>query len=561
MNKSKKTSVVKWISQIAGKKKLYIAFLIIFHIIQGMCSIGTAVALKSVVDAAVYGDKTMLNGAIAFFIGIVCAQVLIAAGIKFLDEYTLSTLENGFKSRLFSELLKKDYATVTAKHSGEWMNRLTSDAVVVADGSTHILPGLAGMLVKLIGSLVLIVLYLPKIAYIIIPGGIVLLIITYGIRKIMKRLHKFVQEADGRMRVFLQENLTSMMVVRAFAKEERTTLQAESKMEEHKNARIRRNIFSNICNIGFATVMNGVYIICVVYCCYGMLSGNITYGTLMAVMQLVGQVQSPLANISGVLPKYYAMIASAERLLEVEQFEDDFSQKNLLSLDKIKELYEHHFVSMGLSNADFAYSKEKDMVFTKFDIEFKKGEYIALTGESGCGKSTIMKILMSLYPLDKGEQYINSIDESGNVTKSTLTSEYRKLFAYVPQGNHLMSGSIRDVVAFENEEKGRKDEEIWRALKIACADEFVAELSDGIDTVLGERGAGLSEGQMQRIAIARAIFADNPIILLDEATSALDEANEAKVLKNLRMLSDKMVLIVTHRPAALEICDRIIQIK
>ena len=184
----------------------------------------------------------------------------------------------------------------------------------------------------------------------------------------------------------------------------------------------------------------------------------------------------------------------------------------------------------------------------------KKGEYVAFTGHSGCGKSTVIKLLMSIYKPDSGECYLGT---SGD--RLTLTPRYHRLFAYVPQENKLMTGTVREAVAFADKSKMHDNEKITQALKIACADEFVNELENGVDTLLGERGTGLSEGQTQRIAVARAVFSDSPVLILDEATSSLDTETEKMLLNNLRSMSDKTVLIVTHRPAALEICDRVLR--
>ena len=195
------------------------------------------------------------------------------------------------------------------------------------------------------------------------------------------------------------------------------------------------------------------------------------------------------------------------------------------------------------------------VVLKHLSLRIRKGETVAFTGHSGCGKSTALKLLMCVYQPDSGERYYT--DREGG--RGSLTSAYRRLFAYVPQGNALMNGTIREVVSFAEPETAHDEERLAAALRIACAEEFVAELPDGVDTLLGERGTGLSEGQMQRLAIARAIFSGSPVLLLDEATSALDLRTEERLLRNLRSMTDKTVVIVTHRQAALTICDRVME--
>ena len=191
----------------------------------------------------------------------------------------------------------------------------------------------------------------------------------------------------------------------------------------------------------------------------------------------------------------------------------------------------------------------RSVVLSHVNAEIRKGDAVAVTGPSGCGKSTLLKLLMCLYPLDSGERCLRT---AGG--EMPLTAVWRRLFAYVPQGNQLMSGTIRQVVSFEDDSV--PEERIWAALRISCARDFVSELPRGLDTVLGERGAGLSEGQMQRLAVARAILSGHPVLLLDEATSSLDEATEREMLDNIRSMTDATVIIVTHRPQALAVCDR-----
>lgn len=557
---------IRWLRAVAGKRKRNIVLLLLTQTVLGVTGVCYAVILRNLVDAAVGRDRRAFFFAVAVFAGVAALQIAIRAAERFLEEYTRAELENQCRNRLFSDLLYADFARVSATHSGEWMNRLTSDAVVVADGMTQILPGVAGMLVRLAGALVMILALEPRFGYILVPGGALFVLLTYGFRRVLKRLHKGVQEADGAVRVFLQECLGSMLAVKAFARENQTLRLSKDRMEQHKKARMKRNHFSNVCNAGFGVIMNGAYVLGAAWCGYGILMGTMSYGTLMAILQLIGQVQNPFANITGYLPRYYAMLASAERLMEAEAYPAD-GVETVRPLKEMQELYQSSFAGLSLKDAGFTYQapvKDSDcampVVLSDVNLDIKKGEYAALTGPSGCGKSTVLKLLMCLYPLDAGERSVcvREKDSRGvsQIRSTLLTSSYRRLFAYVPQGSHLMSGTIREIIAFSDSGAGKDEDRIWNALTIACGDGFVKELDKGIDTILGERGTGLSEGQMQRIAIARAVFSDNPILMLDEATSALDEQTERQLLSNLRSMTDKTVLIVTHRPEALSICDK-----
>ena len=545
----KQKNTLQWLSITAGKAKLLVGVLVAVQAVLSVSSIAFAFILRRIINMAVQGASTGFRSSFVLLAGVIAAQIALGAAGRFLSEYTTTTVENRFKQQLFAALLTGDYASVTAVHSGEWMNRLTSDTTIIAGGVTQIVPGLIGMLVRLFGALAAILWLEPRFFWVLVPGGAAMLALTYGFRKILKRLHKNIQEADGTLRVFLQERLESLLIVRTFAKEQQTAAQADNLMEQHKAARMKRCNFSNLCNIGFAGAMNGAYLLGIGFCGYGILTGTMSYGNLMAIMQLVGQVQSPFANITGYLPRYYAMLASAERLMEAEAFAPD--SEHPLAEEKALEFYRTKLTALRLENASFTYqppvrAEEEQppmpVVLKNIDLTIRKGEYIAFTGPSGCGKSTVLKLLMCLYPLDAGSRTL----ETASGTQP-LTAAWRSLFAYVPQGNQLLSGTIRDIVSFGDPCKAQDDAGILRALRIACAEDFVQKLEKGLDTMLGEHGQGLSEGQMQRIAIARAVFSEHPILMLDEATSALDEATAQQLLENLRRMTDKTVLMVTHR--------------
>lgn len=575
MRKANK-SALHFINEVAGKSRLYIIFLLLVQMVLGISSVFYALLLRGLIDGAVAHDSSKMLTYCILFAALVAGQIALRAVLRFLEEYAKATYENAFKSWLFAGLLTHNYGAVTATHSGEWMNRLTSDTVVVSEGLATIVPGVAGMVTKMAGALVVILIMEPRFAYILVPGGILLVLLTYIFRKQLKKLHKQMQEKDGLVRIFLQEHLGSLMIVKAFGKEADSLTEAENHMSEHKKARMRKNHFSNVCNIGFGAVMNGAYVLGAVYGAFGIYNGTMTYGTFMAMLQLISQIQNPFANITGYLPKYFAMLASAERLMEIEAYAKDelrdrdegcvagevqTEHKAYMadtidngaeysgSIDKSrKSRYIPDNSTFGLSHVDFTYLPpvvtEGDVimpiVLNDYSLMIRKGEFVAFTGPSGCGKSTVLKLMMGLYTVDAGEVY--GCD--------------RSMFAYVPQGNQLMSGSIRDIITFSDKNRTEDEAGIRSALQIACADGFIAELEHGIDTLLGERGLGLSEGQMQRLAIARAIYSDRPVLLLDEATSALDAGTEEAVLENLRSMTDKTVIIVTHRPAALKLCDR-----
>ena len=548
---------MKWLYDIADTKKRYVVVLIIIQTLLSISSVVYALLLRNAIDEAVAKNRDGFFVYVEIIIGVVILQILIRALDRYLEEYLRTSIENACKGLVFRNILKKDYESVTNQHSAEWLNRLTSDTTVCANGIVEILPRLIALIVKMIAAFAMIIVLEPMFVWILVPGGVLALILTYVFRKVLKRLHKEVQEKDGKLRVLLQDHISSLLVLKAFAVEEQSEQEASGKMREHQKARMRKVRFSNVCNTGFAAVMNGIYLLGGVgYCGYGILMGTVSYGTFTAMLQLIGQIQSPFANITGFLPRYYAMLASAERLMEVEAFENDY-KNGARELYEVQDFYRNLFQSIEFKDAGFTYKPSNGcedvvVVLKKLNLSISKGDYVALTGQSGCGKSTVLKLLLSLYSLDEGERYL--VSGKGNYE---LTSEWRRLFSYVPQGNHLMSGTIRELVSFSNKKCMQDEERMRRALEIACAWDFVDELENKIDTVLGEKGQGLSEGQMQRLAIARAIFSNNPVLLLDEATSALDEATECRVLENLKAMTDKTVVIVTHRMKALEICNKV----
>ena len=548
MKKIEKTTW-QYLNAVTRKGKINIVILLLAQAILGISSIFYAFFLRDIINEAVAGNGEGFFRAVAAFALLVCAQLLVRALTRFLEEHTRASVENCAKERLFATLMEKEYQAVAAVHSGEWMNRLTGDTVVVANGITEILPGLTGMIVRLVGALSAIVVLEPGFLYLIVPGGILLIGFSYAFRKVLKEHHNHVRNRDGSLYMYMQESLSGMLVVRSYGVEAAVAKEASGKMEDHKRARIKKNHFSNICNTGFGLVMNGAYVLGALWGGYGILKGTMTYGSFMAVIQLIGQIQYPFANISGFLPRFYGMMASCERLMEAEAYKGPTEETK--TAEETREMYQEQMKSLVISDVSFSYGEDENRLQVLTDIHFavQKGDCVAFVGDSGCGKSTLLKLIMGVYEPKSGSIWVEMQDE-----KKASVREWKRLFAYVPQGNHLMSGTIRDVVRFHREAPGA-GMTVEEALKLACAD-FVWELPEGIETVLGEKGAGLSEGQMQRIAIARALYADAPVLIFDEATSALDEMTEKRLLEQLKQLTNKTILIATHRKAVLDICNK-----
>jgi ATP-binding cassette subfamily B protein len=544
------TKPLCWIWRVSAGTRWEVFCLLILQVLSGGSGVALAWTLRNMIDQAVARDLTGFLCQGGLFLGVILVQLALGAIIRRTHEHAAATLENRLKKRLFETLLYKDYAAVTSTHTEEWMNRLVSDTSVTAGAIVSIVPQASGMLVMLVSAVSAVLVMLRAAVWAIVPAGVVISLMGYLFRKKLKAMHKDIREADGRVRVLLSERLSELMIVRSFRREQTVIRQAEDAMKAHRIARMRRNRFSNLASFAFGLMMRSLYAGAAIYCGYGILQGTVSYGTFVAVLQLVGQIQMPFANLSAFIPQYYAMTASAERLMEAENFPDDCLVAQL-SQKEIDALYHHDFRGLRFEDVSFAYPDrtERTTVLQGVTVEGKKGEIVAVVGPSGQGKSTLLKLMLCLYSVDGGNRLLVTA-----VGEKPLTAAHRGLFAYVPQGNRIFSGTVREVLTFGDRDVS--DDDIRRALDVAAAD-FVGELPQGLDTILGERGMGLSEGQLQRLAVARAILSGHPILLLDEATSALDEGTEARLLENLKRMTDRTVLIVTHRPRVRAISDRV----
>lgn len=546
-------ATLRWIVRVSGRDFRCVWWMVAASVGQSLLGLGVAWMFGQVIDRAVALDGRGFWRVVMLLAIVIVVQIALASFVRWLGEWANSLLENRFRAQAFASICERDLEHVSSLHSGEWTNRMDSDAQTVADGVTDILPGIAGMSVRLVGAIVMLVAIIPESAPLLIGGGVLLGALATLFRKRMKELHRARQEARGRLQSYALECLQGLLVVHSFMREKTVQAEADRRMGDYRQARLDRNNFSNLCNTGFAAAMDGAYVLGVCYCGWRLMQGTMSYGTLVVVAELVAQVQGPFANLSSFLPRYYAMLASADRLMEPLRWPLAFEDAGA-SQGEARNLYQDKLRAIRLADVTFSYGCGADagQTLTYPSFELRRGEALALTGRSGCGKSTLIKLLMGVYEPATGEREL--VLRDGSVL--AYGARLRGLFAYVPQDDVLMSGTVRDVVAFGSSDDHVDDRQVWDALRVACADGFVRELPQGLDTKLGERGSGLSGGQSQRLAIARAVCSGHPVIVLDEATSALDAQTEAELLQNLRGLGDRTLLMVTHRPATMAACDR-----
>lgn len=541
-------STFKWLYNSSKKQVPEIIALIVVYCLFSSMVIIMAWLSKGLVDSAVSGNHSQLIRFMIIIGAVVILRLLLSFTYRGLNEHSRARLEILLRQKIFTSILQKDYSRISDYHSGELLNRLINDIGVIVDGAISILPSLFGLLTKLLLAFFALFSIEKKFALVFAAGGVLIFVTTRAFRKVMKRLHKDVQQTEGVSRSFFQEALENSLVIKVFGAEKSVLKKSGNLLDLNYKKKIKRILVSIFANLGMSAVFNAGYYFAFFWGAYGIYTTAISYGTLTAVLQLVNQIQSPVSGLSGLIPRYYSLIASAERLIEIENLPREAEYASTVT--DINDFYEK-INSIEFKDITFAYKNETVIEGTSLSI--KKGEFVAVAGISGIGKSTLLKLLLGVLIPNTGSIYFNL-----GTSKRKTDKGVRGLFAYVPQGNMLLSGTILENVTFLNNNK--TDMEIRDAIRISCMDSFVDELPDGLNTVIGERGKGLSEGQVQRIAIARAILSGAPILLLDEATAALDEKTEKKLLENIRQLENKTCIIISHKHAAIEACDKEVRI-
>ena len=602
-----------------------IAALSVLCALQAAVLVGFALACRAVIDQAVAGNAKGLLASAAALAGVIVSQLVLRLAINGTQERIRARFALELRKSMLDSIFAARYGDVLRFHSGELSNRMFSDVQVVSNGVSTIIPSFVSMVAQLTFAIAVLALISPPMVALFAGAALLSFVLARTLRGRLKALHKAVQEKEGAVRVFLQEALEHQLVIRSFGAQPATSAHADALQEGHFEAQMRRRGWSIAANASFAFFFNALYAVALTWCAFELLHGTMSYGTLMAVLQLVARIQAPVSSLSGMLPQLYQTLASAERLMEVAKLPHSENRLPMTAAE-----FYQRFSGVRICDLAFSYRDEEGgceaeaaeaLVCDAVDGEaasgalaadvaedergdarerpatassegevaslfcdgafVPKGSFVVVEGPSGSGKSTLFKLVLGAYDADgfayefaddapvcgeaadgedPGAPAISDVPAvscelvapavNAAVADCPASQVPPGVFAYVPQDNFLFAGSVRENVAFAAPDA--TDDQVKRACEAACARDFVEELPQGVDTMIGEHGQGLSQGQLQRLAIARAVCSGAPIMVLDEVTSALDDATEAAVLANIAALPGKTVFVAAHRAKARE---------
>ena len=556
---------IKWMGAYAKPAIPFLIFSIVVNVIFALIGIYNVTVSKSLIDSAISGDSEGTIRWLIIMLVITLISMLSSPITSFMSTHSSTKLTQNIQRKIYQHIQCSDWLEQSKFHSVSLLTRVTSDVSNISSAILGTIPSLVSLTVTLFGSFYTLISWAPSIAFAAVFIGPFLILVGKYFSSKLKDLYKEAQEEDVKYRSFMQESIQNIMIVKTFCME-KVNMHRLIEIQNNKYKIAMRNTrLSTMTSMSMSLCSSIAYFTIFTWGVLNIAKGITTYGTFTGMLQLYSKVQAPFSSLASMIPGLISTIAAAERLMEieaipVEKMADEKELDNITSLeialDSISNKVSSNFNKPNIvfDNVSFAY-KANNNILNNINLTIESGETIAFVGPSGEGKTTIIRLILSLINPTEG----NVLLSEGNLVKE-INRNYRELISYVPQGNTLFSGSIRDNLKYGN--PNASDDEIKVALSNACALDFVNELEDDLDTMIGEKGVGISEGQAQRIAIARSFLRERPILILDEATSALDPETEVNVLKAVRALPTKPTcIIITHRPSALNICNRIIKLE
>ena len=556
---------IKWMGSYAKPAIPFLIFSIIVNVIFAIIGIYNVTVSKSLIDSAISGDSDATIRWLIIMLSITLISMLSSPVTSFMSTHSSTKLTQNIQRKIYQHIQCSDWLEQSKFHSVSLLTRVTSDVSNISSAILGTIPSLVSLLVTLIGSFYTLISWAPSIALAAVFLGPFLILVGKYFSSKLKDLYKEAQEEDVKYRSFMQESIQNIMIVKTFCMEKINMHRLIDIQNNKYKIAMRNTRLSVMTSMSMSFCSSLAYFTIFTWGVLNIAKGLSTYGTFTGMLQLYSKVQSPFSSLASMIPGLISTMAAAERLMEIEAIpvEKMADEKELddigsleVALDTISSKASSAFNKPNIvfDNVSFAY-KANNNILNNINLTIEAGETLAFVGPSGEGKTTMIRLILSLINPTEG----NILLSEGNLVKD-INRNYRELISYVPQGNTLFSGSIRDNLKYGN--PNASDDEIKAALSNACALDFVNELENGLDTMIGEKGVGISEGQAQRIAIARSFLRERPILILDEATSALDPETEVNVLKAVRELPTKPTcIIITHRPSALNICNRIMKLE
>ncbi|MBQ8046731.1 MAG: ABC transporter ATP-binding protein [Prevotella sp.] len=513
----------------------------------GLMAVGVSLlqvwAVKHAIDVA----SGAVDGNIYWSVAFMGLLILVDFALHIASIWVRNLLgikaQNRMQQRMLDRILRSEWHGKEARHSGDVLNRLEGDVSNVVSFLTETLPNSLSVLAMFIGAFC----YLFSMDRLLAFVTVAIIPIFLSVSKIyvarMRRLTRQVRDSDSKVQSVLQETIQNRMLIKTLESDSAMVGRLEDTQSELRQNVVKRtkfSVFSNlILNFGFALG----YLVAFLWAAVRMSERTLTFGGMTAFLQLVNKIQGPARNLAKLVPAFVSVFTAAERLMELEEnpLEEQGDPIEMGSPCGVR-----------MKGVSYAYEDGERNVIDRLDFDFRPGSCTAVLGETGAGKTTLVRMILALLRPQSG-----TIEIYNGKKSLALSPRMRCNFVYVPQGNTLMSGTIRDNLRLGKLDAS--DEEMQEALRQSCAD-FVRDLPDGLETVCSESGGGLSEGQAQRIAIARALLRNRAVMLFDEATSALDPDTERQLLKNILDSSDKTIIFITHRMAVVDYCDQVLKI-
>ena len=544
-----------WLYNIGKGYKRYMVGFLLINLLSMVISLASSIAGKYVVDAATGFQTDFFFKYIFIMLITSLVSIAFSAASGMFSSYVNERFAFSIKAKMYDRVQRSVWYKLSKYHSGDLLSRLTSDIDTVASSIISLVPNLIVTVLQLAIVLSILIIYDPTLAIIGLIVGPIGMIAGIMYRKKYSTYQRKLRESQSEYYSFFQESLSNIGVIKTFQLEGANNKRFKEIRDGRMNLVMKSSVLGSIMGSVMRLVYSMGYIVAFSWCAYrlseattyinsaGLEVATYTYGTMTLFLTLVGQVQGSIRSLGSVIPSMYSLVVCAKRIREITELEDEvYDDKETMP----------ETVSLKVNHVDFTY--ENDKVLNDLDMIIPAHKFVGIVGSSGAGKTTFIRLLLSLITPDSGT--LEYIDEKNNVEIASPSS--RRFISYVPQGNTLMSGTIRSNLLTGN--KSATEEQMWQALEMANADEFVKNHPQQLDCVISEKAGGLSEGQAQRISIARALLRDRPVLILDEATSALDEDTEAAIFERITKQSNKTCFIITHRRSMLKYCDMIMEI-